>query len=102
MRCYVAMLFLTLASAAMAADLPQANPCNFQSGGFAPTGGAAPAHTITMKNDGGWCGHTNRSVQGSLVFGPSMHVTHQPAHGEVSIEQRSNGTVVSYRPARGY
>jgi hypothetical protein len=38
----------------------------------------------------------------SRVFGAKMHVTKQPAHGEVVIVVYGNGTSITYRPNPGF
>ncbi len=82
-----------------AVSLTMSKVCAFHNSGFAYAGGAPPQpDIITMDNDGGWCGHLNVSVHGSLVFGERMHLVRQPLHGQVSIAVQSNGTRVLYRP----
>jgi len=82
-----------------AASLTTSKVCAFHNSGFAYAGGSPPQpDIITMDNDGGWCGHLNVSVHGSLVFGEQMHVVHQPLHGQVAIAVESHGTRVLYRP----
>ena len=82
--------------------LPKSQQCIFRGGGWASAGGIALPITMTMKNDGGWCGHLARTVFGSIVIGVKTHVTNQPAHGQVSITVLGNGTNVYYKPDPGY
>jgi hypothetical protein len=82
-------------------SLPRAKKCSVH-GPFAIEGGVQPTDTITMANDGGWCGSLSRTIKGSLIVGVPMHVTKQPAHGQVSIQVVSHGTRVYYRPEPGY
>ena len=80
-------------------DLTAAKLCAFHNSGFAYAGGPSPQpDIITTDNDGGWCGHLNISVHGSLVFGEAMHLVRQPLHGQVSIAVLRTGTRVLYRP----
>jgi len=82
---------------------PASTICQITYGGFAAVAGDTPrANTITMKNDGGWCGHLSKSVRGSLVFGAPAHVVIQPSHGVVSVKQEDKGTAIYYRPTKGY
>jgi hypothetical protein len=55
-----------------------------------------------MNNDGGWCGTLSKMIMYSRVFGAKMHVTKQPAHGEVVIVVYGNGTSITYRPNPGF
>ncbi len=57
---------------------------------------------ITMSNDGGWCGERLGITYNSAVFGGAMHLTQQPAHGQVSIMFHRDGTDVYYKPNPGY
>jgi len=84
-------------------ELPTAKLCSFQSSGFAYAGGPSPRpDTISMNNDGGWCGHLNVSTHGSLVFGEQMHLVQPPRHGQVSITVLQNGTQILYRPSPNF
>lgn len=97
-----AILLTSLGGALAQTDLPKSKLCRIRGGGFAVAGGVPLANTITMINDGGWCGHLAKTVMGSIVFGAAMHVTKPPAHGQVSITVLSGGTNVYYRPDPGY
>jgi hypothetical protein len=97
-----AALIMSGAGAAAQSNLQRSGQCRFRGGGFAVSGGVALPITMTMKNDGGWCGHLTKTVIGSIVFGAQMHVTAQPAHGQVSISVLSGGTNVYYEPEPGY
>jgi hypothetical protein len=55
-----------------------------------------------MSNDGGWCGHRLGITYNSVVFGGAMHLTEQPAHGQVSIISHQDGNDVYYKPNPGY
>jgi hypothetical protein len=65
-------------------------------GGFAYAGGIALPSTVTMNNDGGWCGGLSYTTEGGHVFGVPMHLTKQPDHGEVSIrvETREQSSLI--------
>ena len=82
--------------------LRRASHCVAHGGGFAYAGGIALPSTVTMNNDGGWCGGLSYTTEGGHVFGVPMHLTKQPDHGEVSIRVRDKGTVVAYRPNPGF
>ena len=92
------------AAAQGATNLPMSKTCSFQSSGFVERGGVPPApDAITMDNDGGWCGHLNVSVAGhSFAFGAPMHLVRRPAHGQVAIGVRHDGTQIMYKPDAGF
>jgi hypothetical protein len=97
------MLLAGLGASRAQTDLPKSHSCFIRGGGFAEAGGAAPGtNTITMTNDGGWCGHITKTVLGSIVVGAPMHVVRQPTHGQVSITVLRTGTNVYYKPDPGY
>lgn len=95
-------LMLSGAGAVAQSDLPRSSQCGFRGGGFAAAGGIALPITMTMKNDGGWCGHLAKTVIGSTVVGAPTHVSKQPVHGQVSITVQSGGTNVYYKPEPNY
>ena len=98
----VVFVGMTLGSLHAETGLPKSKLCRFRGGGFAYAGGIALPISMTMTNDGGWCGHLAKTVLGSGVFGVPTHVSRQPAHGQVSIDVLSGGTNVSYRPDQAY
>jgi hypothetical protein len=98
----MAIVGMTLVPSHAQTDLPKAKLCRFRGGGFAYAGGIALPITLTMTNDGGWCGHLVKTVIGSAVVGVGMHASKPPAHGEISINVQSGGTYVSYKPETGY
>ena len=83
-------------------DLPKSKVCSADDGGWSPAGGAPTTGQITMSNDGGWCGDRLGITYSSAVFGGAMHLTQQPAHGEVSIRPHQDSTDVYYKPDPGY
>ena len=83
-------------------DLPKSKVCSAGDGGWSPAGGAPTTGQITMSNDGGWCGDRLGTTYSSAVFGGAMHLTRQPAHGEVSIVPHQDSTDVFYKPNPGY
>ena len=100
---FAASIILVANVAALAqSDLVKSKVCTAYDGGWSPAGGAVMTGQITMNNDGGWCGHRLGITYNSAVFGGAMHLTQQPAHGEVSIMFHQDGTDVYYRPNRGY
>jgi hypothetical protein len=83
-------------------DLPKSKACSVDDGGWSVAGGVPSTGKIIMSNDGGWCGERLAVKNNSLVFGGAMHLTKQPAHGQVSIMPRDGGTDVYYKPNTGY
>ena len=83
-------------------DLPKSKTCSADAGGWSVAGGVPSTGQIIMSNDGGWCGQRLAVRNNSLVFGGAMHLTKQPAHGQVSIMPRNDGTDVYYKPNPGY
>jgi hypothetical protein len=69
---------------------------------YISAGGAVVPIQWVMNNDGGWCGTLSKMIMYSRVFGAKMHVTKQPAHGEVVIVVYGNGTSITYRPNPGF
>jgi hypothetical protein len=76
--------------------------CSADAGGWSVAGGVPSTGQIVMSNDGGWCGQRLAVRNNQLVFGGAMHLTRQPAHGEVSIVPRDDGTDVYYKPNPDY
>ena len=96
-------IILVISVAALAqSDLPKSKVCSAYDGGWSPAGGSPQTGQITMSNDGGWCGHRLGITYNSVVFGGAMHLTRQPAHGQVSIMFHQDGTDVYYKPDAGY
>jgi hypothetical protein len=99
---FVGSVFVTSAGALAQSDLPQSKACSANDGGWSAPGNVPATGRITMSNDGGWCGQRLAVINNSLQFGGAMHLAQQPAHGEVSIVPRDNGTDVYYKPNPGY
>jgi hypothetical protein len=98
-----ALVILVSNVAALAqSDMPKSKVCSADDGGWSVAGGVPSTGRIVMNNDGGWCGQRLGVRNNSLVFGGAMHLTRQPAHGEVSIIPRDDGTDVYYKPSPGY
>jgi hypothetical protein len=81
---------------------PQSKTCSAQDGGWSVPGGTPGTGSITMSNDGGWCGQRLAVEYNYVVISGAMHVSKQPAHGRVSIVQHDKYTDVSYKPQPGY
>jgi hypothetical protein len=99
---FVASVFVTNIAAFAQADLPASKACSASDGGWSYPGGAPATGQITMNNDGGWCGQRLAVKNNALIFGGAMHLSQQPAHGQVSIVPRDDGTDVYYKPNPGY
>ena len=98
-----ALVILVSNVAALAqSDMPKSKVCSADDGGWSVAGGVPSTGRIVMSNDGGWCGQRLAVRNNSLVFGGAMHLTQQPAHGQVSIMPRDDGTDVYYKPSPGY
>jgi len=99
----VALVLVSAISTVAQSDFPKSKPCSFKYGGWAQAGGPDPkANVLTMKNDGGWCGHLHKTVKGSLVFGAPEHVVKQPTNGQVSVVRMDAGTNIYYKPNPGF
>ncbi len=83
-------------------NMPQSKTCSAEDGGWSVPGGTPGTGSITMSNDGGWCGQRLAVEYNYVVIGGAMHVSKQPAHGQVSIVQHDKYTDVSYKPQAGY
>jgi hypothetical protein len=98
-----ASVILVASVAALAqSNLPRSKVCSAEDGGWSTAGSVPSTGQITMNNDGGWCGQTLGIKYNSVVFGGAMHLTQQPAHGQVSIASHQGGTDVFYKPNPGY
>ena len=103
-----AILLVLLANVAWAqssdtaASLPQSKTCSAEDGGWSVPGGTPGIGTITMNNDGGWCGQQLGVEFNDVVFGGAMHLSKRPEHGMVAIVQHAKYTEVAYKPDEGY
>ena len=108
-----ACLFATLFGAALfgnvawaqsdlASSMPQSKTCSAEDGGWSVPGGTPGIGSITMSNDGGWCGQRLAVEFNDVVFGGAMHLSKLPKHGQVAIVQHDKYTDVSYKPDAGY
>jgi hypothetical protein len=82
--------------------MPQSKICSAEDGGWSVPGGTPGTGQITMSNDGGWCGQRLAVEYNYVVISGAMHLSKQPAHGQVSIVQHDKYTDVSYKPNSGY
>jgi hypothetical protein len=98
----VSIILVAKVIALAQADLPKSKLCSASDGGWSSAGGSPTTGQITMSNDGGWCGDRLGITYSSTVFGGAMHLTQQPAHGQVSIMFHQDGTDVYYKPNPGY
>lgn len=62
--------------------------------------GAAPPWTITVSNEGVWCGH--RRTPATRANNITFQVRKAPQHGEVSQAASGPQTTISYKPVKGY
>ena len=100
---FAATVIVVASVAALAqSDVSKSKICSAYDGGWSPDGGAVTTGQITMSNDGGWCGDRLGIKYGSAVFGGTMRLIQQPAHGQVSIVFHQDATDVSYKPNPGY
>jgi hypothetical protein len=98
-----ALLAVSSANAQYAGDHPRSKVCSFWGGGSVTRGEVVPRpSTITMNNDGGWCGGRITTTMGASVFGAPMRVVQQPAHGPVSITVLTHATEILYKPNPDY
>lgn len=61
-----------------------------------------PGGTITMDNDGGWCGPQFFQTFHTLKFAPAASVRTPPSHGQVRLARLADRLVVAYRPTPGF
>jgi hypothetical protein len=65
-----------------------------------PTTGKATAVTISLGNDGGWCG-VSAQQSGAKPFEAGL-LTGRPNHGTVLIHEVGDETRIDYTPDRGF
>ena len=85
-----------------AMSMPQSKTCTAEDGGWSVPGGTPGIGTITMTNDGGWCGQRLGVEFNDVVFGGAMHLSKLPQHGQVAIVQHKDYTDVAYKPDDGF
>ena len=83
-------------------SMPQSKNCTAEDGGWSVPGGTPGIGSITMTNDGGWCGQRLAVEFNNVVFGGAMHVSTLPQHGQVAIVQHKDYTDVAYKPDADY
>jgi hypothetical protein len=83
-------------------ELPRSKICSASDGGWSVPGGTPASGTITMSNDGGWCGQHLGVKFNDVIYGGAMKLSRQPEHGQVSIIRHEGYTDVDYKPNPGY
>jgi hypothetical protein len=86
----------------LALSMPQSKTCSAEDGGWSVPGGTPGIGSITMSNDGGWCGQRLAVEFNNVVFGGAMRLSKKPQHGQVAIVEHDKYTDVAYQPDAGY
>jgi hypothetical protein len=90
------------AGALAQSELPRSKMCSTSDGGWSVPGGTPASGTITMSNDGGWCGQHLGVEYNETIYGGAMNLSQRPQHGQVSIVRHQGYTDVDYKPNPGY
>ena len=83
-------------------ELPRSKICSANDGGWSVPGGTPAIGTITVSNDGGWCGQHLGVEYSETIYGGAMNLSRRPQHGQVSMVRHQGYTDVDYKPHPGY